>query len=87
MLPPGMDEAGQRIIEALAGIDMPLRDVIKAVKWQYIETALRKHNYHFQETARALGMHRNTFSRTLQELDMREHVEKLYAQAHGGKRL
>lgn len=85
MLPPGMDEAGRKVMDACGGIELPLRDVLRAVKWHYIETALRGNRFNLFKTAKAIGMHRNTLARTLEELGMREHVDKLIAQARGEK--
>lgn len=82
---PGMPEAGKKIIDALGGIATPLRDVVRAVKWSYIDTVARRQHYHFGNTARALGMQRNTLQRQIDELGMRDHLRELMAGERGAE--
>jgi DNA-binding NtrC family response regulator len=82
-LAAGMDMAGRKVLEALGGIAVPMNDVLRAVKWVYVEQALKAHDFNYCATARALGWHRNTFARNIDELGMREHVEQMIAERKG----
>jgi DNA-binding NtrC family response regulator len=80
---PGMPEAAQAILKALGGVHTPLRDLMRAVKWAYVETVMRDNQLNQSKAALALGMHRNTMSRTIDELGMREYLEELERKREG----
>jgi DNA-binding NtrC family response regulator len=49
---------------------MVLSEAVREFRKRFVLTVLRDLNWNKTKTARALGMHRNTLSRTLRELDL-----------------
>jgi DNA-binding NtrC family response regulator len=76
-LPVGTRAAMKALLDKCADNDVPIQLVRNAVMREYIMLSLEHHRRNFCKTARALGIHRNTLSRQIDELDIRDEVDAL----------
>ncbi len=51
------------------GVSLP--DFVELIEKVYIETALEKNGFNIMQTAKNLGIHRNTLSKKIKKLDIK----------------
>ncbi len=58
------------VVHQMHKAGMAFLEAVREFRKRFVLTVLRDLNWNQTKTARALGMHRNTLSRTLRELDL-----------------